>query len=693
MNPSISGFWPQWTVENEIGRGSFGSVYRISRDLFGKRGYSAMKVLRIPRESSDIRNLHAQGMTDASIRTYFLEQRNMLEGEIALMTELKSSANIVSIEDFHAERNSDGFGWTFYIRMELLESLPDYRLRHEMSVREAVTCARDIASALESCENAHIIHRDVKPANIFRNRDGLFKLGDFGIARQLDCSTGARSIIGTPNYEAPEVAFGHAYGHTVDIYSLGLVLFILLNNGQRPFIDPSVENVSYKEMLEANKRRLAGEPLPMPVNADALLAVILEKACAYDALKRYRHAADFREALDHWLFTHPEGYENSSGPEKEQDRTAPHSDSSVPVEPEISGAFVGISLCRAGSSKNYTISASAADSRKLLTNPVTKGHQALTAETFRDFKTSLDRTLGRDLRELVMAVPDGWSRNRKNEVLHIARTAGFSTVRQVSQTAAFAAFYVSGDTSVQNCLSVSYHSDRVDAALYSISGRRIMKQGFASMKNRLKSSFKGTQIAPSLILMAADQAVSTSGLSKDQVQSVVLAGLPDLGEQFRRVFPRAKILSMPEHAGGVGALLASPFMNYFAAPPVDRLAYTLGFSDGTPTGILPVIRRGAPLPAEGTGLLILRSDAHGCVKVRIMEEETADPQNRVMISEHVFSDRTIDPYKSCRLNLTLRADSDGSLDLTVTDSLTGRILRPTNVSLAAHFDPGTSSKK
>ena len=131
---------------------------------------------------------------------------------------------------------------------------------------------------------------------------------------------------------------------------------------------------------------------------------------------------------------------------------------------------------------------------------------------------------------------------------------------------------------MQNCLSVSYHSDRVDAALYSISGRRIMKQGFASMKNRLKSSFKGTQIAPSLILMAADQAVSTSGLSKDQVQSVVLAGLPDLGEQFRRVFPRAKILSMPEHAGGVGALLASPFMT-------QRLAgsHTLPHSTGVPS--------------------------------------------------------------------------------------------------------------
>ena len=90
MNPSISGFWPQWIVENEIGRGSFGSVYRISREIFGKRGYSAMKVLRIPHEQSDVLSLRAQGMSDASVNSYFLEQRNMLEAEILLMSELKS---------------------------------------------------------------------------------------------------------------------------------------------------------------------------------------------------------------------------------------------------------------------------------------------------------------------------------------------------------------------------------------------------------------------------------------------------------------------------------------------------------------------------------------------------------------------------------------------------------------------------
>ena len=565
MNPSISGFWPQWTVENEIGRGSFGSVYRISRDLFGRRGYSAMKVLRIPRESSDIRGLYAQGMSDASIRDYFLDQRDMLEREIALMTELKSSANVVSIEDFHAERNADGFGWTFYIRMELLESLSDYQRRHDMTVREAVTCARDIASALESCMNAHIIHRDVKPANIFRNRDGLFKLGDFGIARQLDCSTGARSIIGTPNYEAPEVAFGHAYGHTADIYSLGLVLLILLNNGQRPFIDPSAENVSYKDLLEANKRRLAGEPLPRPVNADAVLAKILEKACAYDASKRYRHAADLKDALNQWLFTHPEGHGGYSRTGTGPDHTNSRTGRTRPVDAESSGPYVGISFCQAGNSRNFTVSASAADGRRILMNPVTKEHLALTADTFRDFKTALCRPLGRDLREAVLAIPDGWPQDKKEMVLRDAHTAGFTAVSQVSRTAAFAAFCMTEDTSIRNCLSVTCHSDLVDAALYSISDRRLHRQGFSSAKSRLK----GIPVAPGLIVETARRAVFESGLTEDQVQAFVLSGRPDLNELFRGLFPRAKRVSAPEHAGSIGALLATPCIHFFAAAPFD----------------------------------------------------------------------------------------------------------------------------
>ena len=682
MNPNISGFWPQWTVEYEIGRGSFGSVYRISRDLFGKRSYSAMKVLRIPQNLSEIQDLRAQGMFDASIRNFFQEQCDMLKDEIVLMNELKSSANIVSIEDFYREQNRDGFGWTFYIRMELLESLPDYMLRCRMSVREAVLCARDIASALESCENARIIHRDVKPGNIFRNRDGLFKLGDFGIARQLDYSTGAHSIVGTPNFEAPEVAFGRPYGHSADIYSLGLVLFVLLNNGQRPFIKPSAENISYKEMLEANRRRLGGEALPKPANADAMLAGILKKACAYDAVNRYRHAADFKDALNQWLFTKAEGNRVVSGPEKGSDRTAPISG---PVRPGTSGGVVGISFCRAGSSRNYTISASGSNGM----NPVTKRHLALSAETFRDFREAFGRSFGRNLEGTVIAMPDGWSWGRKSEVRKAARTAGFSKIQQVSQTAAFAAFYLSGDPAAQNCLSVSCHSDRVDAALYSISGKRLIKQGFFSAKNRLK----GLPIAPSLIVEAAKQAVSDSGLTEDRIQSVVTSGLPGPGDLLQGLFPMAKRQSLPEHAGSSGALLAFPFMHHFTAPPVDRISNTLGLSAGTSTGFHPFIRRGSPLPARGAETLILKADARGCVTVSIMEAEAADQQDPGKVCEYIFSDRSIEPNGNFPLRLYLRAEPDGSLDLTATDPETGRVIRPVSISKAALSDPGTSKEK
>ncbi|MBP3880366.1 MAG: hypothetical protein J6D46_08625, partial [Lachnospiraceae bacterium] len=446
-------------------------------------------------------------------------------------------------------------------------------------------------------------------------------------------------------------------------------------------------SVSYKELLDANKRRLAGEPLPRPVNADAELAGIVEKACAYDAAKRYRHAADLKAALNHWLFTHPEGHEINSQVHPESDHTIPRSDLIDHASTKLTGPFVGMTFIRNGGRKDYTVSASAADDRRLLMNPVTNGHLALTIETFRNLKNTISRSLGQDPGELIVALPDGWALNRKDEVLRIARIAGFASVSQVSQTAAFAAFSMREDSSVRNCLSVSCHSDRVDAALYSISDRRLIKQGFSSMKSRLK----GIQITPNLIVEAAGQAVSGTGLSKDQVQALILSGRPDLNELFRGLFPGAKILPAPEHAGGIGTLLAFPCMHLFSGPPVDRLMNTLGFADGTPTGFLPVIKKGTFLPAEGNGTLTLRSDADGCVTVRILEGESTDQRNCEKVSEHIFSDRLIHPYANCRLQLTLRVRSDGSPALTVTDLSTGRTLKPVEMTAAPHFDPGTSS--
>ncbi|MCR4655916.1 MAG: protein kinase [Lachnospiraceae bacterium] len=87
----------------------------------------------------------------------------------------------------------------------------------------------DICSALEICAMKKVIHRDIKPENIFINEFGDYKLGDFGVARKLENVAGALSQKGTYNYMAPEVEKGTSYNETVDLYSLGLVLYRFLN--------------------------------------------------------------------------------------------------------------------------------------------------------------------------------------------------------------------------------------------------------------------------------------------------------------------------------------------------------------------------------------------------------------------------------------------------------------------------------
>ena len=93
-----------------------------------------------------------------------------------------------------------------------------------------------MCNALELCEKRGIIHRDIKPDNIFINDNGDYKLGDFGVARQLEKSSTFMSRRGNQAYMAPEVYKGEWYGEKADIYSLGLVLYRLLNNSRIPFM-------------------------------------------------------------------------------------------------------------------------------------------------------------------------------------------------------------------------------------------------------------------------------------------------------------------------------------------------------------------------------------------------------------------------------------------------------------------------
>ena len=141
------------------------------------------------------------------------------------MAKLKGHPNVVYCDDIKYIQHDDGFGWDIFIRMELLTPIMQCldKIDNEES---AIDLGIAISNALAACANHNIIHRDIKPQNIFMSSDGTFKLGDFGIAKTVEhVSSGTK--IGTMRYIAPEVYHGKPYGAAADQYSLGIVLYWL----------------------------------------------------------------------------------------------------------------------------------------------------------------------------------------------------------------------------------------------------------------------------------------------------------------------------------------------------------------------------------------------------------------------------------------------------------------------------------
>ena len=222
----------EWTIKRCIGSGSYGRVFEIERrDALGTVNTSALKIISLPQSEDDLRStIETNNLTGDSVSSYYRSCADAITNEIKLMSELKAQSNIVSYEDHKIVPHKDGIGWDILIRMELLTPITSYlKQNHTFTRREVIQLGMDLCKALEICQRYNIIHRDIKPANIFISETEDFKLGDFGVARIASASTGASTRAGTVNYMAPEVFRGEKYTSNVDIYSLGLVMYQLLN--------------------------------------------------------------------------------------------------------------------------------------------------------------------------------------------------------------------------------------------------------------------------------------------------------------------------------------------------------------------------------------------------------------------------------------------------------------------------------
>ncbi len=152
--------------------------------------------------------------------------------------------NIVNVYDVGEDNG------TYYIVMELIEgiTLKNYiEKKGQLSVKETISIAIQIANGIECAHNNQIVHRDIKPQNIMISREGKVKVTDFGIARAASANTMSGTAMGSVHYISPEQAGGKYVDEKSDIYSLGITMFEMLT-GRVPFDGESTVTIALKHI-------------------------------------------------------------------------------------------------------------------------------------------------------------------------------------------------------------------------------------------------------------------------------------------------------------------------------------------------------------------------------------------------------------------------------------------------------------
>jgi eukaryotic-like serine/threonine-protein kinase len=265
----------KYEVLDSLGTGGFASVY-LARDQW----INKMVALKIP---------HYQN--------YDLEH---LLKEPRMLARL-NHPNIIGI--LSAEKESDLFFFVMeYVEGESLENL----LEREKTLPPKLACRYilQICEALDYAHSQQVLHRDLRPANILVSKNGLLKVGDFGVAAILEKMPYAKTIIGTPPYMSPEHFKGKAV-YASDVYSVGIILYEMLT-GQVPYYD--INPAKIEQLIIEGKctpPRLINKDVPRDLNN------IVLRAFAKDLDTRYGSCFELSQAIHFFLGSSPEQTEKT----------------------------------------------------------------------------------------------------------------------------------------------------------------------------------------------------------------------------------------------------------------------------------------------------------------------------------------------------------------------------------------------
>lgn len=293
----------KWRIIESKGHGKHGAVYKAQNII--DNTIAAVKIISLPNDEMKEYVYDEYGSDHAMIDNFMGIVAQKFGNEVNSMAKLDDVPYVIKLYDNLSnqtewtDRNGKKQrGYDLILVMEYANPLKDYYEKRPLRIRDVINFASDIALGLIECEKRNIIHRDIKEDNLFIGiDDGIGKIGDFGISSINETGMGSTVGMGTPYYMAPEVANIQGmndgnYDNTVDIYSLGIVLFKMLNGNKFPFVKDGITSAQ-----NAMKLRLSGTPMPLPQYANKDLGSIVIKCCEFLPQNRFLSGAALYRAL------------------------------------------------------------------------------------------------------------------------------------------------------------------------------------------------------------------------------------------------------------------------------------------------------------------------------------------------------------------------------------------------------------
>lgn len=260
----------KYTILDVLGRGAMGLVYKGFDPLIERT--VAIKIIRKSAFADD-------ELADALSR---FKQEAQAAGRLI-------HPNIVTVYEYGEENDTAFIAMEYVEGKSLKEILAD---KPALTLAEVGAIIKQLLTGLQHAHASGIVHRDIKPDNLIFSADNTLKIMDFGVARLESSSlTVTGSVMGTPSYMAPELFSGEKIDQRSDLFSAGIILYLLLT-GHKPFSGSSITAIMHQVVnVMPTKPSQVDNRLPSPLDD------LTQTALAKNPENRFQNSGDFLSAL------------------------------------------------------------------------------------------------------------------------------------------------------------------------------------------------------------------------------------------------------------------------------------------------------------------------------------------------------------------------------------------------------------